>query len=87
MTGMSTKLYKITFVVENNNIRDGKRLLEPVSDRINSISPLYLKYSDIQKENISKEALISDLKDWNAGSLELIKNVSNQVYRIEDFAA
>ena len=84
---MSTKLYKITFVVENNNIRDGKRLLEPVSDRINSISPLYLKYSDIQKENISKEALISDLKDWNAGSLELIKNVSNQVYRIEDFAA
>ena len=73
--------------MENNNIRDGKRLLEPVSDRINSISPLYLKYSDIQKENISKEALISDLKDWNAGSLELIKNVSNQVYRIEDFAA
>lgn len=83
MTGMSTRKYKVSFVIEGYQ----KRLLEPVTSNTNSISPLFLKYSDIKRNNISKESIINNLQEWNAGSIELIKQVSNRIIEVDKFAA
>lgn len=81
--GSSTKQYKISFVIDDNK----KRLLEPVTNSINSISPLFLKYSDIQQDNISKESIVRTLKDWDSGSIELIKQVSSHIIEVDKFVA
>ena len=83
ITGMSTRQYKVSFVIEG----DQKRLLEPVTQNTNSISPLFLKYSDIKQDNISKESIIHNIKEWDAGSVELIKQVSNLIVEVDKFAA
>ena len=83
ITGTSTRQYKVSFVIEDNK----KRLLEPVTNNTNSISPLFLKYSDIQQDSISKESIIRNIKEWDAGSIELIKKVSNQILEVNKFAA
>ncbi len=83
ITGMSTRQYKVSFVIEG----DQKRLLEPVTNNTNSISPLFLKYSDIKQNNVSKESIIRNIKEWDAGSIELIKQVSHHIVEVEKFAA
>ena len=83
IAGRSTKSYKISFVISGDKIR----YLEPVSSNLNSISPLFLKYSDIHNEDISKESVVSNIKRWDAPSLELIKNVCDKVQEIERFVA
>ena len=83
ITGMSTRQYKVSFVIEG----DQKRLLEPVTNNTNSISPLFLKYSDIKQDNVSKESIIRNIKEWDAGSIELIKQVSHHIVEVEKFAA
>ena len=83
ITGMSTRQYKVSFVIDG----DQKRLLEPVTNNTNSISPLFLKYSDIKQDNVSKESIIRNIKEWDAGSIELIKQVSHHIVEVEKFAA
>lgn len=83
ITGMSTRQYKISFVIEG----DHKRLLEPVTNNTNSISPFFLKYSDIKQDNISKEGIIRNINEWDAGSIELIKQVSNHIVEANRFVA